>query len=141
MSPEAVRVLVVYSHPLMGEGLERMLAAEPGLAVDAVDGANIGAVDAAIAREPAIIVVEEGGSLDAAEVMRRSHCAVVLDVDITTTCAWSLRRETLSSRPDDFMAAIRTAVTGQRADIADTGSERERATEPDRGLRTVVIPG
>ena len=32
MSPDQVRVLVLYSHPLMGEGLGRMLEAEPGVA-------------------------------------------------------------------------------------------------------------
>ena len=37
MSPLPVRVLVLYSHPLMGEGLGQMLAAEPGVMVDAVD--------------------------------------------------------------------------------------------------------
>ena len=42
MSPDPVRVLVLYSHPLMGEGLGRMLAAEPGITVDAVDIADDG---------------------------------------------------------------------------------------------------
>ena len=111
MSPVVVRVLVLYSHPLMGEGLGRMLAAEPGLAVDAVDIAMMGAVDAALAAEPDVIIVEEGGALDAADIVRRSTCSVVLDVDITTTNAWSLRREVLSTRPDDFPASLRSAVS------------------------------
>jgi len=37
VSPVVVRVLLLYSHPLMGEGLGRMLGAEPGLDVEAVD--------------------------------------------------------------------------------------------------------
>lgn len=112
MSPEPVRVLVLYSHPLMGEGLGRMLAAEPGVVVEAVDVAEQAAVDAALASEPAVIVIEEGGSVDAADVVRRSGTALVLDVDITTTSAWALRRETLASRPDDFLATIRQVVGG-----------------------------
>ena len=95
----------------MGEGLGRMLAAEPGLAVDAVDVAQAGAVDAALASLPDVIIVEEGGALDAADIVRRSTCSVVLDVDITTTAAWSLRREVLSTRPDDFLASLRSAVS------------------------------
>ena len=91
-------------------------------------------MDAAIAREPAIIVVEEGGSLDAAEVMRRSHCAVVLDVDITTTSAWSLRRESLSSRPDDFLAAIRSVVCSQRSDTADPSPNGIARPNPTAGF-------
>jgi chemotaxis response regulator CheB len=110
LCPEQVRVLVLYSHPLMGEGLGRMLAAEPGVIVTAVDIAEADAVSAALAAEPEVIVVEEGGAVDAADVVRRSHASLVLDVDITTTSAWTLRRESLSTRPDDFLAAIRTAV-------------------------------
>ena len=49
--------------------------------------------------EPDVIVVEEGGAVDAADVVRRSNCPVVLDVDITTTRAWTLRRESLSTPP------------------------------------------
>lgn len=113
----------------MGEGLGRMLAAEPGVIVTAVDIAETDAVNAAIASEPEVIVVEEGGAVDAADIVRRSHCALVLDVDITTTRAWSLRREALSTRPDDFMATIRAAVA----------SAARRET--DRGLQPVAIPG
>ena len=72
LSPDQVRVLVLYSHPLMGEGLGRMLAAEPGVVVTAVDIAETDAVNAAIASEPEVIVVEEGGAVDAADIVRRS---------------------------------------------------------------------
>jgi chemotaxis response regulator CheB len=116
LCPEQVSVLVLYSHPLMGEGLGRMLAAEPGVIVTAVDISEPDAVTAALASEPEVIVVEEGGSVDAADIVRRSHASLVLDVDITTTSAWTLRRETLSTRPDDFLAAIRAAVGGHRGD-------------------------
>jgi hypothetical protein len=133
VSPLPVRVLVLYSHPLMGEGLGQMLAAEPGVMVDAVDVAVPEAVEAALAREPAVIVVEEGGAMDAADVMRRSNCPVVLDVDITTTRAWTLRRELLSSRPDEFLATIRTVVGCE--------ARAETRNEPDLALQPVRLPG
>jgi hypothetical protein len=129
VSPEQVRVLVLYSHPLMGEGLGRMLAAEPGVIVDAVDIGEADAVSAALAAEPEVIVVEEGGAVDAADVMRRSHASLVLDVDITTTNAWTLRRESLSTRPDDFLDAIRGAV-GHRG-----------RPEPKPGMRAAGLTG
>lgn len=145
LSPEPVHVLVLYSHPLMGEGLSRMLAAEPGIEVEAVDSSASGAVDEALAREPAVIVVEEGGALDAADLMRRSDCPVVLDVDITTTRAWTLRRESMSSRPDDFLAEIRAAVGARvKADrLTATSAVREPAALPesDQDRRAVTIPG
>jgi len=110
VSLDPTRILVLFSHPLLGEGLSRMLATEPGVAVDTVDVACPSAVAAAIAAEPAVIVLEEGGPLDAAELMRRSRCPVVLDVDITTANAWRLRRESIASRPEDVLAAIRAAL-------------------------------
>jgi hypothetical protein len=103
---------VLYSHPLMGEGLSRMLADEAGMVVEAVDVSEEAAVAIALASEPAVVVLEEGGNVDAADIVRRSGCALVLDVDITTTRAFTLRRESLASQPDDFMATIRQAVRG-----------------------------
>ena len=105
-----VRVLLLYSHPLMGEGLGRMLAAEPGIELDSADMSLPNAVTAALAREPEVVIVEEGGPLDAADIVRRSRCSVVLDVDITTTQAWALCRESFSTRPDDFIASLQAAV-------------------------------
>jgi hypothetical protein len=141
VSPDPVRVLVLYSHPLMGEGLGRMLAAEAGVSVDAVDITVPEAVEAALAREPEVVIVEEGGALDAVDIVRRSKATVVLDVDITTTRAWTLRREILSTRPDDFLATVRSVVGG----VACLRGRGEAATEPafdgDRGLQPAAIPG
>jgi hypothetical protein len=101
----------------MGEGLGRMLSAEPGIDLDSADMSQADVVAAALAREPEVVIVEEGGALDAADIVRRCKASVVLDVDITTTRAWSLRREILSTRPDDFLASLRTAVNR----VADNG--------------------
>jgi DNA-binding NarL/FixJ family response regulator len=129
VSPEPVRVVVLYSHPLMGEGLSRMLASEPGIVVQAVDVTEQAAVDAALATDPSVIVVEEGGSVDAADIVRRSAAMLVMDVDINTASAFTLRRESLSSRPDDFLAAIRHVVAG-----APKG-------DPDRSMQPGGISG
>jgi DNA-binding NarL/FixJ family response regulator len=141
-----VKVLVLYSHPLMGEGLGQMLASEPGIVVYAVDIAEQAAVDEALASEPAVIVVEEGGRVDAADVVRRSSCPVVLDVDITTTRAWALHRESLNSRPDEFLAAIRAAVNGAAVNGAVHASPPEAdgptggtSAKTERGMRPAPV--
>lgn len=133
MSLQPVRVLVLYCHALLGEGLGRMLAAEPGLSVEAVDASATDAVAAALASEPAVVVLEEGGPVDAADVMRRCSCPLVLDVDITTARAFTLRRELLSTRPDDFLALIRQAVTGSPCP--------EAHCELAPALQAVPVPG
>ena len=133
MSPVVVRVLVLYSHPLMGEGLGRMLVGEPGVEVESADVSLPGAVEAALAREPEVIIIEEGGPLDAADIVRRSNCSVVLDVDINTTAAFSLRREALSTRPDDFLASLRSAVSR----VIDCGG----GFDTDLGVQQAAVSG
>jgi DNA-binding NarL/FixJ family response regulator len=133
VSPVVVRVLLLYSHPLMGEGLGRMLETEPGLSIEAVDVSAPGAVDAALAAEPDVIIVEEGGAVDAADVVRRSTCSVVLDVDINTTNAWTLSREMLPTRPDDFLASLRSVV----ARVIDRGG----GSDADCGATRAVVSG
>jgi DNA-binding NarL/FixJ family response regulator len=132
VSVQPVRVLVLYSHPLMGEGLGRMLADEPGVTVLTVDAGDAAGVQSALSAQPSVIVLEEGGPLDAADVMRRSACPVLLDVDITTTRAWTLRRESLSTRPDDFLAAVRALVARP---------DEEDAAAPMRALALPVARG
>lgn len=110
LTPRSKRILVLYSHPLFGEGLGAMLADEPGLEVVAVDLAAVEQVEAAIDSDPALIVVEEGGRLDGLEVLRRARCPVVVDVDMTTPDAWTLRRDHIASRPDAVIQAIRSAL-------------------------------
>ena len=131
--PDPVRVLVLYSHPLMGQGLERMLAAEVGVPVEVVDCASPEAVATALDRAPQVVVLEEGGDIDAAEVVRRSRCELLLDVDITTTSGFSLRREALTTGPDAFLATIRQAVRAH--------AERDARPEREDALRLSVVPG
>lgn len=130
---DPVRVLVLYSHPLMGEGLERMLAAEAGIVVYAVDIAETDAVTAALASEPAVVVLEEGGNVDAADVVRRSHCCLVLDVDIGTTNGVVLRRETFALGPDALLATIRQTVS--------RNEQCEGRSVADDRPRVATVPG
>lgn len=115
MTGSGVRVLVLYSHSLLGEGVSRMLAEDPGLDVMAVDLACVGERDAALAADPDVIVLEEGGALDAADLLRRTNCRVVVDVDISSAEASTLSRSTIRSRPDDVIAAVRRAARPGRA--------------------------
>lgn len=107
-----------------------MLAAEPGMIVETVDVSQEASVAIALATEPEVIVVEEGGAVDAAEIVRRSHASLVLDVDINTTSAFTLRRQSLSSRPDDFLATIREAI-----------ASASTTADPDRGMHPAGLTG
>jgi DNA-binding NarL/FixJ family response regulator len=107
---ESVRVLVVYSHPLFGEGLAGMLASEPSIEVGSVNVEKPDALAAALAANPEVIVVEEGGSIEVTEILRRTRCPMVVTVDIGSADAWTFRRSTIRSRPDEVIQTILGAI-------------------------------
>ena len=72
------RVVVLYSHPLLGEGLGRMLAAEPGLVVTTVSLGTLDALDEALAARPDVVVFLEGGPIGIFEGLKRSGAKVVV---------------------------------------------------------------
>jgi DNA-binding NarL/FixJ family response regulator len=127
--------VVLYSHQLLGEGLGRMLEAEPGLVVTTVSQGTIEALDEALACNPDVVVFEEGGPIGILDVLRRSGASLVIDVDITSSTAWTLRRQALRSAPEEVLAAIRDALAGR----AGTGV-LDPAPESGRPV-TAVGPG
>jgi hypothetical protein len=96
-----------------------MLEAESGLVVTTVCQGSIEALDEALACSPDVVVFEEGGPIGVLDVLRRSGATVVIDVDITSSTAWTLRRQSLRSAPDEVLAAIRDALDG-RTGVNDT---------------------
>jgi DNA-binding NarL/FixJ family response regulator len=103
---DPVRVLVLYSHPLMGEGLLRMLNEVDGLEVVAVSVDQPDGLEDALAADPAVILIEEGGGLNARDLLARTDCPVVIEVDIGSAEAFSYRRDAIRSRPEEVVAAI-----------------------------------
>ena len=135
VTPGPDRVVVLYSHPLLGEGLGRMLAAEPGLVVTTVSQGTIEALDEALECNPDVVVFEEGGPIGVLDVLRRSGATVVIDVDITSSTAWTLQRHALRSAPAEVLGAIRDAIAGRQG---TNGRERpEPAADAARPVKAV----
>ena len=57
-SPKA-RVLVLYAHPLLGEGLASLLSAQDGIGAVAVDSHDDVARAAALSNHPDLVIVED----------------------------------------------------------------------------------
>jgi DNA-binding NarL/FixJ family response regulator len=53
-----VRIVILYLHPLLGEGLASLLSAEPGIVATAVARSDPGATSQAMLTQPDLIVVE-----------------------------------------------------------------------------------
>jgi DNA-binding NarL/FixJ family response regulator len=111
---DPVRVLVLYSHPLMGEGLQRMLGDVEGLEVVAVSLDRDDGLDEALAGDPAVIVIEKGGVVSAGDLLARTDCPVVIEVDIASAEALSYRRDQIRSRPEEVVAAIVASARAPR---------------------------
>jgi len=55
-----VRVVILYVHPLLGEGLAKLLAAEPGIAAAAISSGDATETAAALISRPDVVIVESG---------------------------------------------------------------------------------
>ncbi len=115
MGKARVNVLVLYSHALLGLGLASLLEAERALAVRAVDVNDQAGLEESLATTPDVIVFEEGGRLEALELMRRTECPVLIDINIATSDAWTIRRDAIRTQPDRLFEVILGACMGRAA--------------------------
>lgn len=125
MDTKPVRLAIMYDHPLLGEGVGRMLGLEPGLDVSFVEARDGQAVDAAIASQPDMIVVERSSGIDALGILRRSPDTLVIEVGIGPGHTWVYRRQEIAGEPEAVLGLVRRlrgghpAVTVEPAAAAD----------------------
>jgi chemotaxis response regulator CheB len=138
VTTQRIRVLVVYSHQILGEGLERMLEAEDRIEVTAVSVDAEALLETALAGDPDVIVLEEGGPLHAADILSRTKAPVIIDVDIASADAWTYRRDPIRSGPDELLDAV---LAGDRTAVrARTGHGGAHAHAPRPRMRAAAIP-
>ena len=58
---DPVSVLVLYDHPLLGEGLSALMASVPGLQVERIAMGDPDAMERAVAANADVVILEEGG--------------------------------------------------------------------------------
>lgn len=113
MAHHRTRVLVAYHHAILGEGLARMLGEDRSLEVVMADLTSAPELEAALGSTPDVIVLEAGGPLTPDQLMARTSCPTIIDVDLGSTESHAFRRETFPARPADLVARIAT-FTGRR---------------------------
>ena len=87
-----IRVLILYVHPLLGEGLAKLLAAEPGISARAIAMVDASGTAAALSTGPDAVIVErrEASAATALQASVASASApLLLFVDIEGTGAHS----------------------------------------------------
>jgi hypothetical protein len=100
-------IVIIYSHPLLGEGIGRLLRGEPGARVTFIPSATPDRLERASRAHPDLILVERGSSLDALEVMARFPEALVIDFAIGPGPTWVYRRQEIPGNPEAILQLIR----------------------------------
>jgi hypothetical protein len=107
MDTQPVRLAILYDHPLLGEGVGRMLALEPGLDIEFVESGNGSRVDAAIDSRPDMVLIERSSGIDALEVLRRTPDSLVIEVTIGPGPTLVYRRQEISGDPEAVLGLVR----------------------------------
>jgi len=116
--PDPVKVLVLYDHPLLGEGLGALMASVPDLEVERIAMDDADAMERAIASNADVVILEEGGPVGLVDILRESRCRAIVDVSISTSQAWTIRREEISPDPDSLIDRIVAACLREPRSVA-----------------------
>ena len=138
---DPVKVLVLYDHPLLGEGLGALMASVPELEVERVAMGEPDAMERAIASGADVVILEEGGPVGLVDLLRDGRCRAIVDVSINTSQAWTIRREAIASDPDSLIDRIISACLGDRRSTAAAPAAASAAdpTTPSAGQGTLSI--
>jgi len=113
-----VTVVILYRHPLFGEGIAHLLSNEPDIVVTCAPSDDVDAVARALARRPNVIVFERGEPDMAVRLLRVAPEALLIDVTMAPGPAFTWHREEIQPRPDGILDAIR----GMRAPDRQPGA-------------------
>jgi hypothetical protein len=107
LDPKPVRLAILYDHPLLGEGIGRMLDLEPDLDVDFVESGDAFQVATAIATHPDMVLIERSSGIDALEVLRQTPDSLVIEVTIGPGPTLVYRRQEISGEPEAVLGLVR----------------------------------
>jgi hypothetical protein len=115
---DPVRVLVLYDHPLLGEGLGALMSSVPGLHVERIAMGDPDAMERAVAANADVVILEDGGPVGLLDVLRGSRCRAIVDVSMGTSRAWTIRREEIEPDPESLIDRIVGACLDDRGRTA-----------------------
>jgi DNA-binding NarL/FixJ family response regulator len=100
-------IVILYRHPLFGEGIARLLAMEPDMEIISVASEDAVAMAQSLSLTPDVVIFERGDPDTAVEVLRAVPEALVIDVDLNPGPTFAYHREEIQTQPDGIVRAIR----------------------------------
>ena len=111
---QRVTVVILATHPLLGEGLAKTLGSAQELSVSHVPFDDAAAVEYALASGPDVVIVERTDTIAPSDLLRFAPDAMIIDVGIDNGHVFTTRREEIPARPEGILDAIR----GMRRQVA-----------------------
>jgi hypothetical protein len=121
-------VVVLYVHSLLGEGLARLLAGEPGLAVTSLRTVDALAASVPFDPVPDVVILERTEPDHALDVMRFAPDALVIEVSLDPGPTVTYHRTEISARPEGLLRAIRDVRPQASRGLAATAATETRIT-------------
>lgn len=100
-------VVILYAHPLLGEGIRQLLSAQEDVEVDLVAVEDTGATRTALEASPDVVILERNTQVQALELLRMAPAALFIDVGLDPGPSWAYHRDLLSGQPEGIVDAIR----------------------------------
>lgn len=101
-----VHVVILYLHPLLGEGLAKLLSAEPGIVVTAIHEDDAMGRAVALAGRPDVVVEERGDGASTSPRFEHGFAPLRLFVGIDGTRGASAA-EPMTADPELIVRAVR----------------------------------
>ncbi|HSL97666.1 MAG TPA: hypothetical protein VK831_03750 [Candidatus Deferrimicrobiaceae bacterium] len=128
MPGDSQRVVILYAHPLLGEGLARMLGEDPRLVVTAVHVEDLESAKAVLRDAPDVVVVERAASMHAIDLLALAPSALLIDVGLDAGPSWAYHRDEISPQPDEILHTIRRCTAAGNPSVV----RRRRPGQPHR---------
>ena len=107
-----IRVVILYVHPILGEGLAKLLAAEPGIAACAIATGDATGISTALSERPDAVIVERRAEAALPVVRGGAWEPVLLFIDIEGATG-----PIGAPRPDDLERVVRAVCDLRRTQL------------------------